>query len=95
MVGGDAKNSASHPALMIEHPALVESYSVGVVKVDMCNVRIHICCKLQILTEREKPVTILKPGAARCNPNQSPSCNLAQPDVTQTNHPLVTWRSQM
>jgi hypothetical protein len=44
--------------LMIEHPALVETSSVGMVKVDMCDVRIHICCKLQIITEREKPATL-------------------------------------
>jgi hypothetical protein len=54
---------------MIEHPALVETSSVGMVKVDMCDVRMHNPCKLQIITEREKPFTF---------------CNLAQPDVTQT-----------
>lgn len=43
---------------MIEHPALVETSSVGMVKVDMCDVRIHISCKLQIIREREKPVTV-------------------------------------
>jgi hypothetical protein len=43
--------------LMIEHPALVETNPVGVVKVDMGDVWIHICCKLQIITEREKPAT--------------------------------------
>ena len=43
--------------LMIEHPALVETSSVGMVKVDMWDVWIHICCKLQNLIEREKPAT--------------------------------------
>ena len=61
-VNGDIKCTIW--ALMIEHPALIETSSVGMVEVDMWDVWIHICCKLQNLTEREKPVTILQPASS-------------------------------
>ena len=54
-MSGDAKSTACPRVLMIEHPALVETSSVGMVKVDMRDVRIHICCKLRNFTESEKP----------------------------------------